>query len=97
MRHSFGGGEGSVLAEMIETSLDAFAEMHPDLAAAITDETRPRVEAAIRQELAPAFAADNESRDPAAEELRRSDRGYTLRAARTTGSGTTCRSASGNG
>ncbi|MCD7053120.1 DEAD/DEAH box helicase family protein [Rhodococcus sp. BH2-1] len=79
MRHSFGGGEGSVLAEMIETSLDAFAEMHPDLAAAITDETRPRVEAAIRQELAPAFAADNESRDPAAEELRRSDRGYTLR------------------
>ncbi|NKZ93281.1 DEAD/DEAH box helicase family protein [Rhodococcus hoagii] len=79
LRNSFGSGPGSVLREMIDTSLDAFADMHPDLAAAITDDTRPRVEAAIRQEIAPAFAAENEARDAAAEELRRSGDSYVLR------------------
>ncbi|QSE87019.1 DEAD/DEAH box helicase family protein (plasmid) [Rhodococcus koreensis] len=62
LRYLINGERLRVLDEMVEDGLSAFAHTHPDLAAAVTTETRPRVEAAIRQEIAEAFADENEAR-----------------------------------
>lgn len=78
LRHHIVHDKAQVLDEVVNTSLAAFAQEHPDLGAAITDATRGRVEAAIRQDIVPTFAAENEARGTAGEVLCVHDPGWAL-------------------
>ncbi|CRK54635.1 putative Helicase conserved C-terminal domain protein [Rhodococcus sp. RD6.2] len=63
LKHAIRDDRCRVLDELVETSVTAFAEAHPGLGAAITDDTLARVDAAIRQDIVPIIAAENADRE----------------------------------
>lgn len=63
LKHAIRDDRTRVLDELVDTSVAAFAAAHPDLAAAVTDATRVRIDAAIRQDIVPIIAAENADRE----------------------------------